>query len=242
MPRWSTPATSRMWSRWSATVDDGGDGARGASPRRRGGPSSPRGWCRGGGGRGRACCRRPRPSSRRRPGRTNFGTNVTIAMPPLAGSRSSTSSGMLRGWSQTARAEEWEKITGALGRVERVPHGGRRHVREVDQHAEAVHLPDDLAAEGGQTADARLVGRRVRPGDVVVVGERHVAHAERVQPAQRAERVVDGVAALGAHQRGDTALARGPPPCRRPSARARRSRRVAGDQLPYAVDLLQRRA
>ena len=46
-------------------------------------------------------------------GRTNFGTNVTIATPPLAGSRSSTSSGMLRGWSQTAREEEWEKITGA---------------------------------------------------------------------------------------------------------------------------------
>ena len=46
-------------------------------------------------------------------GRTNFGTNVAIAMPPLAGSRASTSSGMLRGWSQTARAEECEKITGA---------------------------------------------------------------------------------------------------------------------------------
>ncbi len=34
-------------------------------------------------------------------------------MPPLAGSWASTSSGMLRGWSQTARAEECEKITGA---------------------------------------------------------------------------------------------------------------------------------
>ncbi|MDQ0813039.1 hypothetical protein QFZ63_004753 [Streptomyces sp. B3I7] len=42
-----------------------------------------------------------------------MGTNVTIATPPLPGSRSSTSSGMLRGWSQTARAEECEKTTGA---------------------------------------------------------------------------------------------------------------------------------
>ena len=33
--------------------------------------------------------------------------------PPLSRSRSSTSSGTLRGWSHTARAEEWLKITGA---------------------------------------------------------------------------------------------------------------------------------
>ncbi len=43
----------------------------------------------------------------------NFGTKVAIATPPLAGSWASTSSGMLRGWSQTARDEECEKITGA---------------------------------------------------------------------------------------------------------------------------------
>ena len=33
--------------------------------------------------------------------------------PPLPASRASTSSGTLRGWSHTARAEECEKITGA---------------------------------------------------------------------------------------------------------------------------------
>ena len=33
--------------------------------------------------------------------------------PPLSRSRSSTSSGTLRGWSHTARHEEWQKITGA---------------------------------------------------------------------------------------------------------------------------------
>ena len=46
-------------------------------------------------------------------GDTNFGTKVTMHTPPLAGSRSSTSSGTLRGWSQSARAEECEKTTGA---------------------------------------------------------------------------------------------------------------------------------
>jgi len=37
------------------------------------------------------------------------------------------------------------------------------------------------------------------------VGERHVARAERVEHAQRAERVVDRVAALHADHRGDAA-------------------------------------
>ena len=54
---------------------------------------------------------------------------------------------MLRGWSQTAREEECEKSTGAsLTRsASRMVVGG--DVREVDEHAEAVHLPDDLLAE-----------------------------------------------------------------------------------------------
>ncbi len=56
---------------------------------------------------------------------------------------------------------------------------------------------------------ARLVGRGVRPVDGVVVGERHVAHAQPVQRAQGGQRVVDGVAALGAHQRRDPALGAG---------------------------------
>jgi hypothetical protein len=44
---------------------------------------------------------------------TKPGTNVTMATPPLPGSRASTSSGTLRGESHSARAEEWLKITGA---------------------------------------------------------------------------------------------------------------------------------
>ena len=44
---------------------------------------------------------------------TKYGTNVTMHTPPLSARRASTSSGTLRGWSHSARAEECEKITGA---------------------------------------------------------------------------------------------------------------------------------
>ncbi len=43
-----------------------------------------------------------------------YGTNVTMHTPSLPASVSSTSSGAFRGTSQTARADEWLKITGAL--------------------------------------------------------------------------------------------------------------------------------
>jgi hypothetical protein len=35
---------------------------------------------------------------------------------------------------------------------QRVPHGGRRHVGEVDEDAEPVHLGHHLLAEGGEPA------------------------------------------------------------------------------------------
>ncbi len=46
-------------------------------------------------------------------GETKSGTKVTMHSPPLPGSRASTSSGTLRGWSHSARALEWENMTGA---------------------------------------------------------------------------------------------------------------------------------
>ena len=48
------------------------------------------------------------------PWSTNGGTNVTMHTPPLPASDASTSSGTLRGWSQTALAELWLKIAGAV--------------------------------------------------------------------------------------------------------------------------------
>ncbi len=41
------------------------------------------------------------------------GTKVTMTTPPSSDIARSTLSGTLRGWSVTARADEWEKITGA---------------------------------------------------------------------------------------------------------------------------------
>jgi len=94
---------------------------------------------------------------------------------------------------------------------ERVPHGVGRRVGQVDKHADPLHLPDDVPAEVGEPAGGRLVGARVGPADVRVVGERQVAHAERLQHPQHAERGVDRVPALGAHQRGDPARRHDPP-------------------------------
>ncbi len=93
--------------------------------------------------------------------------------------------------------------------VEGVAHRVCRDVREVDEHAQPVHLPDHLVPERGQAAELGLVGGRVRPRHVVVVGQREVADAEGVEHPQRPERGVDAVPALGAQQRGDPALGPG---------------------------------
>ena len=159
---------------------------------------------------------------------TNFGTKVTMHTPPPRAIASSTSSGALRGLSVTARAELWLKITGASATVERVAHRVGRDVGEVDHHPDAVHLPHDLAAERRQPARDRAVGGRVGPGGVRVVGQRQVAHPERVQLAERAERAVDRVPALRAGERGDPVRRPRPPRPRRrwsPTPAGRRTAR-----------------
>ncbi len=160
--------------------------------------------------------------------------------PPLPASRASTSSGTLRGWSHTARAEECEKSTGASRDVERVAHGVGRHVREVDEHPEPVHLAHHLAAERREPAEHRLVGRRVGPRHVLVVGEGQVAHPERVQHPQRAERGVDAVPALGADQRGDPALRAGALDVGDGRREGQVGRRYRAVMRVHRVDLLQR--
>jgi small ligand-binding sensory domain FIST len=126
------------------------------------------------------------------------------------------------------------------GDVQGVAHRGRRGVRQVDQHADPLHLADHVAAEVGQPAGRRLVGGRVGPADVRVVGERHIPHAQRVQHPQRAERARDRVAALGAEQRGDPAgredplhVGGGQRELQRPG--------IAGDHRAGQVDLLEHR-
>jgi hypothetical protein len=76
-------------------------------------------------------------------------------------------------------------------------------VREVDDHPEAVHLGHDLAAEVAEPAKRGLVGRRVRPGHVLVVGEREVADTEPVVGPEHPQGTVDLVTALRSEERGD---------------------------------------
>ena len=58
---------------------------------------------------------------------------------------------------------------------------------EVDQHAEAVHLPHYLAAEGREPAVRGPVGSRVGPRRVAPVGQGHVANTDIVDLSQYAE-------------------------------------------------------
>jgi hypothetical protein len=89
-------------------------------------------------------------------------------------------------------------------------------VREVDDHADAVHLGDDLLAKLAE-ADARGVGRAalvlgealvdagLGPGDGAGVGERHVGDAHLLELTEERERAVEDVAALEADEGGDFA-------------------------------------
>ena len=61
-----------------------------------------------------------------------------------------------RRWSISARQDECEKITGAAETSSAACIVDGRDVREVDQHADPVHLPHDLPAEVGEPADRRL--------------------------------------------------------------------------------------
>ena len=130
----------------------------------------------------------------------------------------------------SARAEEWEKITGASLTLDRVGHGVRRDVAQVDQDAEPVHLPDHLLAEPRQPAVLGFVGGRVRPARVVVVGERHVAGARSGQHPQGPQRSADRLAALDPDHRCDL----------RPSAATRRRRPRCGPAQRVGVAVDQR--
>ncbi len=47
--------------------------------------------------------------------------------------------------------------------VERILHGLLAHMAEIDQHAEAIHLAHHVAAEIGEAAMFRRVGRGIGP-------------------------------------------------------------------------------
>ena len=118
-------------------------------------------------------------------------------------------------------------------------------MRDIDHHAEAVHLVDHVFAELGQpllgVGDGRVVdvSGAVGPAIGIGPGERHVTHAERIVLPQQCERVLNGVPALNAHERGKLVLAVG-----KLYALRRRNKhylvRMLGHLLLHRVDQHQR--
>ena len=53
--------------------------------------------------------------------------------------------------SATACAEECEKITGAVGHIERIVHRLGRHVRDIDHHSQARSFSSRLALPNGES-------------------------------------------------------------------------------------------
>ena len=113
---------------------------------------------------------------------------------------------------------------GSPRHLDHVPERLVRDVRDVDQHAEPVHLAHHLAAEVGETAVAPDVARGIGPAVAVAPGERHVADAEVVEVLDVLELVLDRVTSLQAHQAGDLAGGGGIPDV----LRAHRERQAAG--------------
>src|SRR6478672_7420637 len=107
----STPATSRTCSTWATTSSSVAEGAAWSSRyvATNASSASDPGSTPAATAAAEASAYQSRTCSF-----TNFGTNVTMQTPPLPASRASTSSGTLRGWSQTALAEECENTTGTL--------------------------------------------------------------------------------------------------------------------------------
>ncbi len=131
-----------------------------------------------------------------------------MTTPPFAGIWRRISSGTLRGTSQTPRAAACEKITGACvtRRVSAIVSG--------DECARSTSMPRRFISRTTSSPKAvrpvmarRDLRGRIGPVRVGVVRQCHVAHAELVVGAQRAERVLERVAALHAEQRGDPAIA-----------------------------------
>jgi hypothetical protein len=76
-------------------------------------------------------------------------------------------------------------------------------VGDIHQHPQRVHAAYDVAAERRQPSGPPRIHRRAGPVVAVVPGQRQVASAARVQRVELVERILDGVAALDAHQRRD---------------------------------------
>ncbi|GIE27016.1 hypothetical protein Ait01nite_000610 [Actinoplanes italicus] len=111
-------------------------------------------------------------------------------------------------------------------------------MRQVDEHADPVHLSDHLAAEVVEPAEPGCVGGAVGPRDVLLVGQGQIPDAQLTEHPQDRQGVADAVAALGTEQPGDPSR-----PERGLHAVSRRHELepagVAAVQRVHQVDLLQ---
>ena len=143
--------------------------------------------------------RRPPPSARGT-GHERDHDHATVLRHRDGGSESGT----LRGTSaHRARAQACDQIIGASETSQRVLHRLGGGVGQVDEHAETVHLLHHLLAESGEPAVPRRVGGGVRPVEGLLVGEGHVPDAQVEVRAERAQGVLDRMAALHAEEAGD---------------------------------------
>ena len=98
---------------------------------------------------------RPGPSDRK------AARKFTQTTPPVAAMARIWSSVRLRWWSRSARAEEWVAITGRVASSSTWATPGGAQVRDVEDHAEALHLPQRLHARP-RSAGCRWRPRRCR--------------------------------------------------------------------------------
>ena len=168
-------------------------------------------------------------------------TNVTMTTPPLSSAARRMSSGTLRFTSQSARAEECEKITGAF-----------------ETRSASSIVPSDTCDKSTSMPSLFISSTTCSPNgvrppcsggcacesaqlEVHVVRQRHVAHAEVVVRAQRAERVLDRVTAFHAEERSDLAgLVGGADVGHR--GRELQAIRILRDDPPRDIDLFELRA
>ena len=78
---------------------------------------------------------------------------------------------------------------------------------EIHQHPEAVHLAHDVFTEWSQTMMLCFVTGGISPIRILHMRQRHVARAEAIHHAQRAEGVIDRVPTLHADERGNLSFA-----------------------------------
>ena len=72
-------------------------------------------------------------------------------------------------------------------------------MRNIDQHAESIHLVHNIFAKVSQAVVLLFAARGVGPIIRVVPRQRHVAHAQSIEFTQRRQRVLDRVSTFDTH-------------------------------------------